>query len=882
MFYHLYMLINQPSRRDRNNRIINSIMSGQTPVFLLCPTEPSYLDFLPDLTNNYHTVYTYSAAWNTQVDFLLYFAKTVLSEEEYAVAEAYVNCRQDGYERMLLKKILLKIFLVHNDCLFFLTALEKLDPSFDFSIFEYLMAECPDNLKLVFCSTAVPHIFYGMNDRAFPRIIVCDRPGEELPFSESVFTEDFFDESRLHVLKELSVCPYVDNNFAERLFPGSSLLLAALARNYRSVILKAGDFYSFHPLARAALEKVCDKPCRSFSELTQKYVSFYFENGQYRSALEKAIEFNKPDMVEKTVAVLFEKGQEDFVCRLFMRYKLSLPDLPICNAFTKAAAGDFRGALEASKKTERESVRKKAYYMLSFYLPDVRKEAFNRFCNELDKEPELLFSCVGFIGYLTYSEKKTLGVLPGFIKTTERIFEEGTKDIVFLHYVSKIYAAIGNYVEAKKFLLRIKELCDYYRYSYAQSWSFFFNMPIDIVASYAKETSNTLLECCGYLYEGNKAQVLSCLKKIENKDVYNPEGMLGLALQSLFYAEAGDPDFGRSLALLYAVLCEREDREESSLLFTSIAYCEWMLRNNNRAIAILQKVQKTNTDAFFSFLTAALEIACTLDAEPYSVVEKRLEKLLSVAEKREYDNAIVVLRTLFTPLISFAERNGICSDYSSKMSLLLVRNKEATVGRKNIQVKYFGSSAVYMDKREIFWKTRKCKELFLLYSFYPDGIERNKIISEIWSDYVYASAINNLKTTNNLIRKTLKEYGIPFEFTYANGKYRLTTERCESDIESYRLLQKEYAEADDLRKKAILASRMLSLTDEGLALDCELPSLKQEDRRIKEEQSLMLTGLIREMIRLNDYLNAKRFLLRLEKIGLFDCEKLKTEIDKLV
>ena len=147
---------------------------------------------------------------------------------------------------------------------------------------------------------------------------------------------------------------------------------------------------------------------------------------------------------------------------------------------------------------------------------------------------------------------------------------------------------------------------------------------------------------------------------------------------------------------------------------------------------------------------------------------------------------------------------------------------------------------------------------------------------------MYASAINNLKTTNNLIRKTLKEYGIPFEFTYANGKYRLTTERCESDIESYRLLQKEYAEADDLRKKAILASRMLSLTDEGLALDCELPSLKQEDRRIKEEQSLMLTGLIREMIRLNDYLNAKRFLLRLEKIGLFACEKLKTEIDKLV
>ena len=848
----------------------------------MCPTDPSFLDFLPDLTNNYHTVYAYSAAWNTQVDFLLYFAKTVLSDEEFAIAEAYVNCRQDGYERILLKKILSAISLVHNDCLFFLTALEKLEPTFDLSIFEYMMAECPDNLKLVFCSTVVPHISYRVNDRAFPRIIVCDRQGEELPFESSIFTEGFFDENQLHILKELSVCPYVDRDFAEKLFPGSSLFLSAIARNYRSVVLKVGDFYSFHPQVRAVLEKVCDKPCRSLSELTKDYVSFCFENGRYKTALEKAIEFNEPDLLEETAAVLFEKGQENFVYRLFKLYKFSLPDSPIANAFEKAVAGEMRDALEASKKIERESIRKKAYYMLSFYLPDVRKEAFVEFCGELEKDPKLFFACVRFIGLLTYSEKKAIGVLPGFMKTTERIFKEGTKDIVFMHYVSKVYSAIGNYVEAKKFLVRIKELCDYYRYSHVQSWSFFFNMPIDTVANYAKDASNTLLECCVYLYEGNKAKALSCLKKIENNNAYTQESMLGLALQSLIYAEAGDPDFGRSLASLYAVMCEREDREESSLLFASIAYCEWMLRNNNRAIAFLQKAQKSNTDAFFSFLTGALEIACTLDAAPSSVNEKRLEKLLTTAKERGYDNAIVVLKTLFVPLIALAERNGICADFVSTLTPLLVRKKEVMAGRRNIQVKFFGGSAVYMDKREIFWKTKKCKELFLLYSFYPDGIERNKIISEIWSDYVYASAINNLKTTNNLIRKTLKEYGIPFEFSYANGKYRLTTEHGESDIDSYRVLQKEYAEAADLRKKAILASRMLSLTDEGLALDCELPCLKQEDRRIKEEQSLMLTGLIREMMRLGDYLNAKRFLLRLEKIGLFDCEKLKTEIDKLV
>ncbi len=858
-------------------------MSGHAPVVLLCPTEPAFLDFLPELCNNYRTVYAYSAAWNTQVDFLLYFAKIVLPEEEYAVAEAYVNCNQKGYERILLKKILYRISLVHNDCLFFLGSLEKLDPTFDLSLFEYMTAECPDNLKLVFCSTVVPHIAYHVDDRALPRVIVCDRPGEELPFPTGIFSEGFFDRKQLHILKELSACSYVDKYFVEKLYPGSSEFLAALARSYRPTVLKVGDFFGFHPHVHAVLEKIRDDaPCRSLSELKKEYVRFCFESGRYKTALEKAIEFNEPDLLEETAAVLFERGQENFVYRLFKRKAGRLPDSPLCNTFAKAIKGDLRGALEASKIIERESIRKKAYYMLSFYLPDVRKNAFAEFCGEIAKDPKIFLICVRFVGLLTYSEKKAIGVLPGLLKRMEKIFDEGTKDIVFLHYVSKIYSAIGSYAEAKKFLLRIKELCDYYRYSYVQSWSFFFNMSIETVASYAKDTSNTLLECCGYLYEGNKVQTLSCLKKLENRDAYNQESMLGMALRSLFYAEAGDPDFGRSLASLYAVTCEREDREESSLLFTSLAYCEWMLRNNNRALMFLQRAQKTDTDAFFFFLSGAIEIACTLDATPSSVNEKRLEKLLTVAKEKGYDNAIVVLRTLFIPLIAFAEKSGICDDYITKLTPLLVRKKEALTGKRNIQVKFFGGSAVYMDKREIFWKTKKCKELFLLYSFYPDGIERNKIISEIWSDYVYASAINNLKTTNNLIRKTLKEYGIPFDFSYANGKYKLTTEYSESDIDAYRALQKEYAEAADLRKRAILASRMLSLTDEGLAPDCELPCLKQEDRRIKEEQSLMLTGLIREMIRLGDYLNAKRFLLKLEKIGLFDCEKLKTEIDRLV
>ena len=873
-------MYDQSARRDRNNRIINGIMSGHAPVLLLCPTSSSYLDFLPDLANNYRTVYYYTAIWNTHVDFLLFFAKNVFSDKEYAIAEQYVNCHPNDYERILLKKIFSKISLVHNDCLFFLGGLEALPPSFDLTLFEYMITNCPDNLKLVFCSTVIPHMSYHIDDKSFPRIIVCDRPGEELPFTEQLFDE-VFTEERLEVLHELSVCPYVEKDFAEKMYPGSSAFIAALARSYRPIVVRIGDYYRFHPELGAMLEKIRGKkPVHSVRDMNVEYLRFCFECGRYKRTLEKAVRCRDKDYLEKAVEALFERGQEEYVFSV-LSSSPSLPSSYICDTIKKVTEGNLYGALEDTKKIKSEIIRNRMYYMISF-MTDRRKDAFAELCNELVSDPKKYFSYVRLVVLFTYSEKKALGALPGLQRQIEARFNEGVEDIEFLHFTSKIYSANGNYAEAKRFLSRIKELCDYYRYSYVQSWSFFFNMPIDTVATYAQETNNTLLACCSYLYDGNKPQALACLKEIQNKDVYNQENMLSLALQSLFYAEAGNPDFGRSLSLLYAVSCEREDREESSLFYTSLACCEWMARNNARALICLQKAQKTSVDAFFSFLAKALEIDCNLDSAGASVNEKRTEKLLMTAKERKYDNAIVVLRGVFAPILAYAEKNGICPEYIASLRPLLVRKKETMSGKRNIQIKFFGSSAVYMDKREIFWKTKKCKELFLLYNLYPDGIERNKIISEIWPDYVYASAVNNLKTTNNLIRRTLREYGIPFDFVYANGKYKLMTEYSESDLGVYRSLSKDYNEASDLRKRAILAGRMLSLSDEGFAPDCEMPCFRQEDRRIREEQSLLLAALIKDMIASADFLNAKRFLLKLEKIGLFDCANLRSEIDKMV
>lgn len=856
-------------------------MSGHAPVLILCPTSPSYLDFLPDLVNNYRTVYYYDAFCESQSDFLFGIAEKVLSAEEMIVARSYCDCHAEDCRITVLKKVLSDIALLQNDCLFFLSGLEKMTDAFDLSLLETLLTDSPDNLKIVFCSTTIPHIDYNLSSNSFPRIIICDKDGEALEFDGSVLKEGYFTDEQRSALYALSSLGAVHRDFAEWRCPGIGTAINALARNYRSVVLRLGEYYFFHPELNDFLSSF--RPTdHDENKLKEEYVRFYYESGDYVASLEHSYNYGIPSYVEKSLEMLLLSGRETYVYSFFKANDpATFSFVPICLALERSRKKDHDGAFEAADRIENEKVKRILKFVFSLFC-EKRKETFSAFCEDVARDFSEIETYSHYIYLFTYSEKKRIGSLPGFLQWADKNVLPNAVNIAFLHYMSHIYEANGNYASAKKYLVRIKELCDYYSYSHVQSWTFFFTMPIDTVATFAQDTSNSFLECCGYLYLNNKTQALSCLKNIKYNNDYSPDGMLGTALQGLLYGEAGDPDFGRSLLLLYAVSCEREKREDSSLFYISLAYCEWLLRNESRALICLKHGKKGYVDAFFSFLSLAIEIDCTMERDRAAIVDKKIEELLRISEKSCYENAFLVLQTCFSPILTYAVKHDICTEYVSHIRSLLSKRKLFVTGKKSIQIKFFGNTSVHIDRREISWKTKKCKELFLLYKFFPEGIERGKIIDEIWSDYVFASAVNNLKTTNNLIRKTLREYNVAFEFSYVNGKYKLSTDFSESDLDVFIGLSKEFGIVQDMRKKTIILNRMLAYMDEGFASDCEIKCFTKQNEKIKEEISVYLSALIKELIRADDYTNAKRFLLRLERIGYFDCEKLRSEVDKMV
>ena len=863
---------------DRYNKIINGIMSGQTPVLLLCQSTPSYLGFFPDLSNNYRTVYVYAMQWESQCDFLLGLAEKVISDKnELKMIESFCRCRTADYEKKVLQYIFDAISKVQNDCLAFFCGLETIESSFDMSLFEYMIDNRPDNLKLVFCSTVVPHMSYRIDDKSFPRIIVCDKENDYVPFNEHIFTDGFLTEQQKIDLYFLSSISFIHRDYVENISPELNYLLDNLARNYRSSLLRLGSYYCFHSDFRQILRKYLpSEPVQSKSE---DPIEFFMQNGAYAMALEKAICRSDRSIAERAAIALIKGDRDEFLFDLVRRKKTDFPDSPLFQAIKKYNEKEYADALDRAKQIRDDFVRSKFRFKFSLFTED-RPKAFRDFCNEVDRVGLLQYATI--ISDCTYAEEKKLGTIPGLLIQAEELYRNGARDIAFFHFISKIYAATGNYSDAKRFLIRIKEVCPFYSYSFAQSWPFFFNMPMETVEEYAANTGNELLECCGCLYRNNTTQALDCLRRKGAPNDYSVESLLTLALQGLFYAEAGNPDFGRTLSLLYAVSCEREKREESSLFYISLAYCDWRLRNNTRALAWLKKSKSGgNTDAFFAFFAKALEINCNMERERSVVLEKKMTDLLNVAIQNGYDNAIIVLKNCFLPIIALAERKEIHLEYVSRLYAIM-KNTNESQNDVHLQVKYFGYTAVFKNKREIAWKTKKCKELFLLYLLYPEGVERSVILSEIWSDYVYASAVNNLKTTNNMIRKTLRDNNVPFEFGYVNGKYRLTIGVGESDYENYKTLLGEFESATELRKRMIFISRLYVFADGDFAPDCDLPVFKKIRDDIKQELSLHTEALVINLIKENDYVNAKRFLLRLEKLGVYDCEKLKIELNKLV
>ena len=149
---------------------------------------------------------------------------------------------------------------------------------------------------------------------------------------------------------------------------------------------------------------------------------------------------------------------------------------------------------------------------------------------------------------------------------------------------------------------------------------------------------------------------------------------------------------------------------------------------------------------------------------------------------------------------------------------------------------------------------------------WENGIDRNVIIDYMWKDYVYDSAINNLKTTNNIIRKTLTQYGIKFKLEYINSTYVLHLEDLNCDYHRFLKLSRDFSETESLTEKVRIMRNILRLYKGDLCTELDYADFNNARNAVRHELIFGLINVIRLLARENHKTDAKEFWSVLKNI----------------
>ncbi len=856
---------------EKNNRIINDIMSGHAPVFLLSPTDSIHLDFLPELCNNYRYSFVWDVKAQGESNFVYHFLrKAVFREEIKRRYLSYFCCKPISGEKVVLQKILETVATYKNDVLLILGSMEEYCEERNFSLLRFLLENCPENLKIVLVAKNFLPISYAMTGERFPRVI---------PLSEQENDDDFcveFSEKEKDFLSEIASFEVVEEDFCDYLYAGGKELLMEIYRKNRKLILKVDNLFYIHPKVSVLL----NLPKYDENKSKNDYINYLLKVGKIEIVLEKCIKYGWNEGLEKAAERFFEIG--------FSEYALS----SIFHKKTKEKIEEDYSDLirHITRKETVKTVYPKNKIAQRVYSLCLREEkAFGSLIDEMSTADEETFlRDISFIRYLSYEQKRELYSHPFFYEKCIGISDCGRWDkhflfCSFLENVSDVVAMSGEYGKSAKFLRKIKEMYPYYRFNCVQTWRFCFGSEIDeiekLIAAEGESSEKRLLCTVFEMMRGDKVKAGENLLKVAEERYYS-EYFLSKAFQSILYSELQSAEWGGKMASFFGYRCAFEKGDGGACLATALAYSQWKKGDKSAAMKTLSEIDESSFgSSVFHLLYHAVECNCILNSDSVLSQKNSIESLFSYIKKYGYTNIVMAFYDCFLPLITFADAHGFCPDFL--LELQRVSGKKNQISEKTVRVRFFGEPLVFLDKEEIVWKTKKCKELFLLYLLFPDGIDRNRILENLWDGYVYSSSVNNLKTTNNLLRKTLQKYGIPFGFSYQNNRYKLTLEKVEDDYTAFRKGMRAWEDIPEIGRKTIELNRLGSVCEQGFATGYAIPVFRQIDKEIRSEFGSDLQTLVLSLLQTGDYIGAGRYVERMERMGI-PTEIYKKEIEKKV
>ncbi len=910
------------------NKVINDVVSrAGVSAFLIADSGTGKKDFLTKLSSFYKKVYWFSADFDDFENLVLVIASKVFRDDRERLdrVKQVLYCRNRfNNDEMIINYIVDYIAQSKNDYMFAFEHLELLPKDYDFSRFKRLIKRCPNNLKIVFSSEKLPNIDIMSFGEKFPILIDDKVLGYDLDQGKVQVFCSTLDSAELQFLKDFREVPCIDVNFAKSMSPIAENLIAKLSRY--PILLSERDpgVYRMSTQFKWYIDKnISLKPQFDLDDIKTKYADYAFSHGDYYRALKQYIALKMPSGVDRCIeALLIDPTHIEALCRFSRQAPCNFSDEEcekyLYLAFYKMAgvfiANDYQKTIDMAVALKRKLARDTMLYSYCvssqlFCLYKQGKYDEVRSVWEEEKlwengETDILFYedslCTLFKSMIAGDVPISLQKVSKFDKIShEEVYRREVWYVKLREILSRIYAYNGNNTRAYDILKDLNREVDCYTIPHnVIDMEFYVEEDVEDIENHIEKAINNALEnditkdvsllyaalARSKEYVGKIDEVLPLYKKAMSLDMLdNRVKYQNIAEYIIACARYSSSDRARECADMYLKYVSTYAPKYTYIMQYADAYCAYLQGDLEVAYAhAMECVKYGKFKSQFWLISMAMASAYLMKKRGLENPIAFIENLLKTAKNYGMDRIIVENYAVFSPLVEFSIENDIMPDYIDTIKNGLKQKEKYKRQDTHVSVNLFGTTAsILKNNEEIAWKTKKAKELFVHYVLAGEnGLDRSYIIELMWNGYQYESAINNLKTTNNIIRNTLDSAGAKYKLKYINSKYILTIEDCVVDtVLCKELIDKGIAETA-IRKKALIAEKVVKDFGGNVAPDMKYPNIEAIGWEIKRGKIILLIRTIKGLIRENDCIEARRYLdwlMEIDHEG--DYSNIKHEID---
>jgi two-component SAPR family response regulator len=902
----------------RNNRVINEIMANaSSSIIVLSSSDCEYTSFLSELSNRYPTTYWYNAKFDNPFSFSLEVARKVFEDEDTIFKMLqFKYCENDKVDNIILKVVLDEIKKKQGDCLFVFDHLEELPDYFDFSLIELLIRNCPKNLKLIFISEKLINVNYSKLEEYVPKIVNEFALGDNESAKTINIDSKDLEPTDIHFLAYISQIEEVPLELATSIYPKGVTVLRYCSIKYKDLVVNKNQCCfkisrTFHKLVVEKSETLKDSPFNhNIEDLFYEYLT---QKGKHINALKFGIDIGNLNYIRRSLLIISHDWGLIYQLLEMTKYKsnamdkkyinMDYPDCFAYSALCDYGQGNYDDALKKIETLisweylEQEALKKCYFYKVKIlnemgeyekavdFIRDMFAEGYS--CDSL-KKYDCIVCC---IPQLMHNAEQKIKVEQ--LKTCEKIIQSGVCSDSYLYLrmlqsMGEAFFDLGNYRKAIQIVQKIKSIAHFYVVPHKLLQYFYYMNDL----SYAEKIALiSLQKAKEYDITTDVASIYCLLAKVysfwnmEKEATKNIEMAINcedscdfikynaISLRVIFNARFPKKEFPKDIAIIYAKLCEQTNTKHAVMLYGSIAFWYWKHHRKEEALFYTNKCLKGNSRNEMWLIASGVAINYALEDEINQDMKQIVTKFFYTAEQYAMDMVLVDFDDLSANIIKYATERNLITPYVEKIIKLIKNKSQKNDNSVKVKIQVMNTVLVQVNGEEIRWKTKKARELFMIYIFKgSQGIDRAKIFSLLWGEYIYESAINNLKTTNNIIRNTLSKYKIVYKLGYKNGKYSLSLANCEFDYVKYHKYIERFSAENILSEKITLMLDIIDMYGDGFAPELINAEFKEIRATLKNNICFMLAEFIKTLKEKGRLIDANKFqnaLVRIDDQGKY-------------